>query len=94
MGDTEDLVHVERVEDKSKQTKFNLYTPSDPIKITHEHNCSHLSNSNNYSNSNSFNESDDLVKVISLANMEFLAISSTTHCVRKMPHLESWQLQL
>ena len=60
MGDTGELVHVERVENKSKQTKFSMYTPSDPIKITHEHNCSPISNSNDSSDSDSFSESDEL----------------------------------
>ena len=38
MSGTEDLVHVERVEkNKSKKTKLGIYTPSDPIKTTHEY---------------------------------------------------------
>ena len=44
MSDTEELVHVERVGNKSKKTKLDVektkldfYTPSDPDKITLEH---------------------------------------------------------
>jgi len=38
LSGTEDLVHVERVEkNKSKKTKLGIYTPSDPIKTTHEY---------------------------------------------------------
>ena len=33
-----------------------MYTPSDLIKITHEHNCSYLSNSDNSSDSNEFSK--------------------------------------
>ena len=37
MSDTEDLANVERVENnESKKTKLDIYTPSNPIKITHE----------------------------------------------------------
>ena len=60
LGDTGDLVHVEHVGNKSKRTKLNVYTPSDPIKITHEHNCSHISNSEDSSDSNSLSESDEI----------------------------------
>ncbi len=39
-----DLVRVERVgKIKSKKTKFDVYTPSDPIKTTHKHNSSKIS---------------------------------------------------
>ena len=62
MGDTGDLVHVERVGNKSKRTKLNVYTPSDLIKITHKHNCSHISNSEDSSNSDSFSGSNDFSK--------------------------------
>jgi hypothetical protein len=37
LSGTEDLANVERVENiKSKKTKLDVYTPSDPIKTTHE----------------------------------------------------------
>ncbi len=36
MSGTEDLVNVERVGNKSKKTKLDVYTPSDPIKTTPE----------------------------------------------------------
>ena len=62
MGDTKDLVNVKRVENKSKWIKLNLYTPSNLIKITHEHNCSHLRDSDNSRDSNSFSKSDDFSK--------------------------------
>ena len=60
MGDTGELIHVGRVVTKSKQTKLNVYTPPNPIKITHEHDCSHTSDSNNSSDSESFSKSDEL----------------------------------
>ena len=40
--------------------KLNMYTPPDPIKITHEHNCSHISDSDDSITSDSFSESDAL----------------------------------
>jgi hypothetical protein len=44
LGSTEELVRVERVgTNKSKKTKLDVYTPSDPIKTTHEHDSSKIS---------------------------------------------------
>jgi len=37
-----------------------MYTPPDLIKITHEHNCSHISDSDDSSNSDSFSKSNGL----------------------------------
>ena len=37
-----------------------MYTPSDPIKVTRKHNCSHISNSNDSITSDSFSKSDVL----------------------------------
>ena len=45
MSGTEDLEIVERVGNKmSKKTKLDVYTPSDPIKTTHEPHSSNMSN--------------------------------------------------
>ena len=44
MSSTEDLVNVERVgTNKSKKTKLDVYTPSDPIKVTPEPHSSMIS---------------------------------------------------
>jgi hypothetical protein len=44
LSDTEDLEHVERVgKNKSKKTKLDVYTPSDPIKVTPEPHSSTIS---------------------------------------------------
>ena len=101
MGDTGDLVHVERVENKFKRTKLNMYTPSDPVKVTRKHKCSHISNSNiSLAIAVHLAKVMNLAIVMSLANainfakMKILANSNTTHHVRKMPRLESQPLQL
>ncbi len=48
MSGTEDLEIVESVgNNKSKKTKLGIYTPSDPIKTTHEPH--RLNNSDNFS---------------------------------------------
>jgi hypothetical protein len=44
LSSTEDLVNVERVGYKSKKTKLDVYTPSDPIKTTPELDSSTTSN--------------------------------------------------
>ncbi len=73
MGDTGDIVRV--VDNKSKRTKLNVYTPSDPIKITREHNCSHISDSDNSSDSESFSESDELSDSEGLSDSDELSDS-------------------
>jgi hypothetical protein len=43
LSGTEDLEIVERVGNKSKKTKLDVYTPSNPIKATHELDSLHFS---------------------------------------------------